>query len=238
MNPGALHEALQEARTAGFLGPGPIEEHLAHAEGFLTLARQEAGSAAVRLLDLGSGGGLPGLVLASEWPAATVVLLEANQRRARFLEQAVLRCGLEDRVSVADQRAELYGREGSHRATFDGVVARSFGPPAVVAECAAPLLRVGGWLIVSEPPAEATAHTECGPAMATEEPGEGALPGIGPAGDSPAGTRWPAEPLARFGLEPTASVRNRFGYQVLRQRRLCPEEFPRRNGVPAKRPLF
>jgi 16S rRNA (guanine527-N7)-methyltransferase len=229
---------LEEARSAGFLGPGPIEEHLAHAEGFLALARREAGTAAVRILDLGSGGGLPGLVLASQWPTATVVLLEANQRRARFLEQAVLRCGLEDRVSVADQRAELYGREGLQRATFDGVVARSFGPPAVVAECAAPLLRVGGWLIVSEPPADATAHAERGSAVAAEEPAESAPPGSGPAGGPGAGTRWPAEPLARLGLEPSAAVRNRFGYQVLRQRLLCPDEFPRRNGVPAKRPLF
>ena len=94
-----LGEVLLAAREAGFLGPGPIERHLRHAQGFTTLVRRELGSDIAHLLDLGSGGGLPGLVIAADCPEVTMVLLEANERRAQFLERAVQRCGLQRRVS-------------------------------------------------------------------------------------------------------------------------------------------
>jgi 16S rRNA (guanine527-N7)-methyltransferase len=215
-----LRNVLLAARDAGFLGPGPIDRHLLHAQGFVDLARAQTPAVAnPRVLDLGSGGGLPGLVVAQQWPTATLVLLEANQRRAQFLERAVLTCGLGDRVSVVQERAEIAGREAAYRGTFDGAVVRSFGPPAVVAECAAPFLLVGGWLIVSEPPSES----------------EGDRP-IGSAPDDSG--RWPPDQLRQFGLEPAGFVHNQFGYQVLRQPQQCPERFPRRNGIPSKKPLF
>ncbi len=141
-----------------------------------------------------------------------MVLLEANGRRAAFLRRAVERLGLEVRVSVLEERAEVSGREPGSRAGFDGVLARSFGRPAVLAECAAPLLEEGGWLLVSEPP------------QSDEEEGRA--------------TRWPAEPLRQLGLEPAEMIHEDFEYRVLRQRELCPDRFPRRNGVPAKKPLF
>ena len=226
--PEALQNVLVAARDAGFLGPGPVERHLRHAEGFVALARMEAEGQSPRMLDLGSGGGLPGLVVAGAWPEATMVLLEANERRAQFLERAVAACALQQRVSVVHQRAEIFGRDPLYRATFDGVVARSFGAPAVVAECAAPLLRVGGWLIVSEPPSE-DGPPDAG--LATDLT-DVQLPTSEESG------RWPADKLAPLGLQPTESVRTAFGYQILRQVALCPDRFPRRNGIPSKRPLF
>lgn len=228
--PGALQEILAAARDAGFLGPGPIERHLLHAEGFVTLARAQAGGKRPRILDLGSGGGLPGLVVAGAWPESTLVLLEANERRAQFLERAVVACDLQDRVRVVHQRAEICGRDPSYRGTFDGVIVRSFGPPAVVAECAAPLLQVGGWLIVSEPPNDDQVDgPEAEPTPDRRDTLESAT--VGP-------TRWPVDQLLPFGLQPVESVRGEFGYQILRQISLCPDRFPRRNGVPAKKPLF
>jgi 16S rRNA (guanine527-N7)-methyltransferase len=232
--PEVLQEVLVAARDAGFLGPGPIERHLRHAEGFVTLARLQAEGNNPRILDLGSGGGLPGLVVAGAWPESTMVLLEANERRAQFLGRAVGACGLQQRVSVVHQRAEIYGRDPLSRGTFDGVVVRSFGPPAVVAECAAPLLRVGGWLIVSEPPSDDGNGHGDGPL----KKGVSADPeeiGRTPAAES---GRWPSDELAPLGLEPVEWVRSEFGYQVLRQALPCPDRFPRRNGVPAKKPLF
>ena len=61
--------------------------------------------------------------------------------------------GLGARVEVHVERAEALGRLGGWRGTHEVVTARSFGPPGVTAECAAPLLEVGGRLLVSEPPA-------------------------------------------------------------------------------------
>jgi 16S rRNA (guanine527-N7)-methyltransferase len=223
-----LGSVFLAAQEAGFLGPGPIERQVLHAEGFVTLAEAQPGNATARLLDLGSGGGLPGLVVAVLLPQAQVVLLEANRRRAEFLRRAVERCDIAARVRVVHQRAELCGRDPLYRGLFSGVVARSFGPPAVVAECAAPFLVPGGWLIVSEPPAEVEAEVEAAgrDREAGVEEGHRGSP------------RWPAERLAVLGLEPVEFVKEEFGYQILRQRQPCPEEFPRRNGVPSKKPLF
>ena len=211
-SPTVLHQLLSEARIAGFLGPGPIEPQLEHAEGFRAVARRLAPAGPVSLVDLGSGAGLPGLVVAGGWPDASMALLEANGRRAAFLRRAVDRLGLAARVTVLEERAEVCGRREGLRAGFDGVLARSFGRPAVVAECAAPLLRVGGWLVVSEPPR------------------------TGPEIDR--GSRWPATELLQLGLEPAELIHEVFEYRTLRQAGPCPDRFPRRNGVPAKRPLF
>jgi 16S rRNA (guanine527-N7)-methyltransferase len=214
--PTDISEILGQAREAGFLGPGPLERQQLHADGFARLAQHQGPPPPARPLiaDLGSGGGLPGLVVAQSWPEARLVLLDANRRRTDFLTGAVAALGLEGRVEVVQGRAEEIGRDPAHRGAYDGVVVRSFGPPATVAECAAPLLRVGGWLIVSEPP-------------------EAAETGSGPQGD-----RWPVAALEDFGLAPTEFIRQEFGYQILAQVAPCPERFPRRNGVPAKRPLF
>ncbi len=211
-SPTLLHELLTEARSLGFLGPGPLDPQLRHAQGFAVIARRLSPDGPARLADLGSGGGLPSLVVATAWPEVTMALLEANGRRAAFLRRAVERLGLDSRVSVLEERAEVCGREPGLRAGFEGVLARSFGRPAVVAECAAPLLKLGGWLLVSEPPRSETEGDE----------------------DS----RWPAGPLVQVGLQPTETMHEGFEYRTLRQVEMCPDRFPRRNGVPAKKPLF
>jgi 16S rRNA (guanine527-N7)-methyltransferase len=211
-SPTPVDELLGEARALGFLGPGPLDPQIRHAQGFGAIARRLSPVGTASLVDLGSGGGLPGLVVATGWPGVTVALLEANGRRAGFLRRAVERLGLQERVSVLEARAEVSGRQPELRASFDGAMARSFGRPAVVAECAAPLLSVGGWLLVSEPP------------RSDDDEGEDG--------------RWPAEPLGQLGLEPDDVVHEGFEYRLLRQVEACPERFPRRNGVPGKKPLF
>ena len=196
---------LEEARALGFLGPGPVVGHIEHAAGFIQAVGEPHPT---RVVDLGSGGGVPGLVVAGAWPGARVFLLDSSERRALFLAQAVAALGLSARVVVGHARAEDAGRDPAWRAQADVVLARSFGPPGVTAECAAPLLAVQGRLVVSEPP----------------------------DGD---GERWPAARLAELGLRPAGRFEQSFSrFQVLRQDRLCPPAFPRRVGVPAKRPLF
>ena len=104
------------------------------------------------VLELGSGGGLPGLVLAVEGQDLRLVLLDSARRSVDFLRWAVAELELLPRVEVVNARAEQLGREERYRGSFAAVIARSFGSPAVTAECAAPLLQIGGRLIVSEPP--------------------------------------------------------------------------------------
>jgi len=139
---------LEEARTWGFLGPGPVAQHLTHSRAFLALL--PAASLGPHL-DLGSGGGVPGLVLAAAMPATSWILLDAQQRRTAFLSDAVGQLGLQHRVEVRCQRAEDAGRSDL-RGTVRAVVARGFSGPAATAECAAPLLGVGGVLVIAEPP--------------------------------------------------------------------------------------
>jgi 16S rRNA (guanine527-N7)-methyltransferase len=143
-----LLAVLEEARRLGFLGPGPVEPHVTLARGLQSACAHPPAHA----LDLGSGGGIPGLVLALAWPASRWVLLDSQLRRTLVLSDAVGRLGLADRVEVRRDRAERAGRDPQLRAGFDLVVARSFGPPALTVECGAPFLRVGGELVVAEPP--------------------------------------------------------------------------------------
>lgn len=184
---------------------------MAHALGFARAA-EAYGAGSDGFVDLGSGGGLPGLVLAAEWEADPALLIEANQRRADTLRRAVQELDWADRVQVLRMRAEEAGRVGELRGTRSLVVARSFGPPAVVAECGAPLLRPGGLLVVSEPPL----------LSAAERP-------------TP---RWPPDALRELGLEVAGVWEREFRYQVLRLTGSCSARYPRRPGIPAKRPLF
>lgn len=95
---------------------------------------------------------MPGLVLAGHWTATDWVLLDSERQRCDFLETVIAGLGWGSRVVVKHARAEDAGRDPRLRGRFDLVTARSFGPPGVVAECAAPFLRLGGELVVSDPP--------------------------------------------------------------------------------------
>lgn len=196
-----LVEQLDRARELGFLGPGPAEGHLRHAEAFVAaLADVPAGLA----IDLGSGGGVPGLVVAVARPDLELLLVDSVRKRCAHLQAAVAALDVPERVGVRCERAEVLGRS-ELRGRAATVLARGFGPPAVTAECAAPLLQVGGRLLVSEPPGTTD--------------------------------RWPPAPLAQLGLA-VGSRRIAPTLQILVQLEPCPDRFPRRTGVPGKRPLF
>jgi 16S rRNA (guanine527-N7)-methyltransferase len=203
-----LLDCLRDARQLGFLGPGPVEPHLEHALAHCEVARGAGWadrSAEPVVADLGSGGGVPGLVLAVERPRSPVTLIESGRRRVDFLRACVERLGLEC-AEVYHGRAESYGRDAG-RGRFDVVTARSVGPPAVTAELGAPLLALGGKLVVSAAP------------------------------DAPA---WPqAGAQQELGLGPARLVRSG-GYGFVVAVKIAPTagRYPRRAGVPAKRPLW
>ena len=144
----AVLAALDEARARGFVGGGQGLDALAeHARGFVGPIAE-----ATRVLDLGSGGGVPGLVIAALRPDAVVTLLDASVSRTDWLRRVAGRLGWGDRVQVVTGRAEVLAHDDEWRGSQDAVVARSFAPPLVTAEVASAFLRVGGRLVVSEPP--------------------------------------------------------------------------------------
>lgn len=141
-------EVLERSRRLGALGPGPVADHVRHADGFLAALASSAGP----VLDLGSGGGVPGLVIAVRRPDLRVELLDAQSKRVELLRAALDTLGLADRCTVHHGRAEELAHRSDLRGHYGVVVARSFGPPAVVAECAVGFLTPGGHLVVSDPP--------------------------------------------------------------------------------------
>jgi 16S rRNA (guanine527-N7)-methyltransferase len=100
-----------------------------------------------RLLDLGSGGGFPGVPIAAALPALPVVLLEPIAKKARFLATSLDATGLAPRVTVVTARAEEVARDRSQRGRSTAVTARAVGSLADLVELAFPLLVDGGSLV-------------------------------------------------------------------------------------------
>lgn len=206
----AVAPRLRRAEQLGFLGGVSIEDQIDHALGFVFCAESLLGRAPRTALDLGSGGGLPGLILASCWPDSHFLFVDSNSRRTTFLTSAAGDLFPGAAIQIVRSRAEEIGRDDALRSSFELVTARSFGSPAVTSECGAPFLSVGGLMVVSEPPGEL---------------------------ESP---RWPAEGLVELGMSVREKLRfdDRFSFQVLAKVAPTPDRYPRRVGIPAKRPLF
>jgi 16S rRNA (guanine527-N7)-methyltransferase len=213
-----LEAVLLEARRRSLIGGAAIKTQVAHAQAFLRVLLLEELDGPI--LELGAGGGLPGLVLAFRDRRLRLVLIDSARRSADFLLWAIDELGISERVEVLNVRAEELGRDDAYRGRFVAVVARSFGPPGVTAECAAPFLRVGGRLIVAEPPSGASGLA-----------GSTSL-------EAPSPDRWPIGGCLQLGLTPESAVSEPFAFAVLRQSSPCPQRYPRRSGIPTKRPLF
>lgn len=174
---GPLVSVLTRARELGFLGPVAIQDHLVNGADFAAaMLRQTPDSApggvaatALRaraklrdpaapldVVDLGSGGGVPALVLAVVCSGAHLTLVERGERRCDFLREAIETLELSGRAVVVEGEAESSSRDPSLSGRFDVVTARSFGPPAVTAESGVRFLRMGGHLVVSDPPGQRT----------------------------------------------------------------------------------
>lgn len=129
------------------------ERHIEESTRLLLIADLASGS---RCADLGSGGGIPGVVVAIVRPDVAVTLIEADRRKAGFLVHV---CGLLelDNVTVAARRAEEMAADPAHREMYDTVLSRAAAPPLQLCALAMPLLRPGGtlWALVSDNDAEA-----------------------------------------------------------------------------------
>src|ERR1700760_2901652 len=188
--------------------PGAVvRDHLADS---LVALELSVVTEARHIADLGSGAGFPGLPLAIALPDAQISLVESTGRKCAFIDRAAAACGV-DNASVVYSRAEQWveGREAC-----DLVVARALAPLPVVVEYAAPLLAVGGALVVwrgrRDPEEEARA------------PRAAAVLGL--------------EPHPVLPVEPYPSALQRHLHPMTKVRE-TPSRFPRRPGMAVKRPL-
>ena len=118
----------------------PEEAWSRHILDSLSLLPLIEAAGARNLIDIGSGGGLPGMPLAIIRPDLPVTLLEATGKKARYLAETATTLGLEN-LTVLSERAETLGREeGGGRGAWDVVTARAVGPLPVLLELTLPLL--------------------------------------------------------------------------------------------------
>lgn len=165
-----------------------------------------------RLVDIGSGAGFPGLVLAMHCPQCIVTLLEADLKKSRFLVEVVNRLSLAN-VNVVRLRAEEMGQDIEHRAQYDVCTCRAVAAIRVLLEYALPLLRIGGEAVFWKGKNYQEEKTEAAGALAT------------------LGGEW-AEVHSYSLIQDI----DRF-LVVIKKTRPTPEGYPRRTGIPAKRPI-
>jgi len=163
-----------------------------------------------RVVDVGSGAGLPGIPIKIARPDLEVTLIEADQAKAAFIVHACAALGLE-RVEVVARRAEEAGHDPKLREAFDVAVARALAPLPVLVELCLPLVRVGGRLLAQKTEAEDPTAA----ARAIRLLG-GELSFIVPAPSTARGTGTVV---------------------VIDKVRPTPRLYPRRAGVPARKPL-
>lgn len=210
-----LREANQHVNLTRIVDPAEIETR--HFLDSLTaalplIARLRTG-AGPRLIDVGSGGGMPGLPLKIAFPALRVTLLESVGKKAAFLRQVTEQLRLQD-VEVLAERAETAGRDPTHRDAYDWATARALGPLPVVIELCAPFLAPGG-LLVAQRGGDLDADQEA------------AIPAFKAL---KLWTRVPV-PIHLDGLH------GRRGLIVAEKYTITPQTYPRRPGVPRKRPI-
>ncbi|MEP7360461.1 MAG: 16S rRNA (guanine(527)-N(7))-methyltransferase RsmG [Chloroflexota bacterium] len=136
------HVNLSGLRTPELVARGHVLDSLIA----VPVLRELAG-AAPTVLDLGSGGGFPGLPLAVALPASRAALVDSIRKKAAFLEAAAATAKDVVAITVLAQRAEDLADQHDQREAWDIVTARAFGPIAEVAELGLPLVKIGGHVV-------------------------------------------------------------------------------------------
>ncbi|HEX5579559.1 MAG TPA: 16S rRNA (guanine(527)-N(7))-methyltransferase RsmG [Candidatus Limnocylindria bacterium] len=164
-------------------------------------------------VDLGSGGGVPGIPLALARPGTRWILVDSVRKKADALQAMVDRLDL-DNVTVLAERAELIGRDEAHRERHDLVAARACAPLPVLAELAMPLLAVGGTLLAWK-----------GPLTEADEEMRRGRAAIGQLGGG------------QLAVRPSLPALGGHTFVHVPKTGATPARFPRRPGEPARRPL-
>lgn len=166
-----------------------------------------------RVVDVGSGAGFPGIPLKLAYPSMRLALVEARGKKAAFLREVCDTLGLRD-VEVRAGRAETLAHEPGLRESFDAALARAVGDTAVLAELTLPFVRVGGLAVLHK-------KGDIADELARAE---GAICALG-------GSLREVKRVAASHLDGGRAL------VVIDKVCATPSKFPRRPGMPAKRPL-
>jgi 16S rRNA (guanine527-N7)-methyltransferase len=184
------------------------KRHILDALALLELVPEEMRSADLRILDLGSGNGIPGIPVAIRQPNWQVILLDSNSKKCGFLDMFCKQLSIKN-VRVVAARAEVAGHDIVHRASYDIVFSRALGKLPVALELASPFLKASGMLIVPH--------------------------GTSWQSELAASTKAMEELHIEFATERTYG--DNFTALEFRKTGETPEKYPRSVGIPTKRPL-
>ena len=177
-------------------------------------AQDGPGQAGLQLIDVGTGGGFPGLALAIALPGARLTLVDSVQRKIEAVRAMAAALGLEDRLEFCSDRIETLGRSQPWRGRYDWALARAVAPAPVVAEYLVPLLKPTGQALLYRGQWSSDDQQQLTAAAALLKARVNAVEG----------TELPAGRGQRhaISLSPIAP---------------CPMRYPRAVGLPAKQPL-
>lgn len=170
--------------------------------------------APLRCIDVGTGGGFPGLAVAIALPQAQLTLVDSVGRKTQAVQAMAEALGLQDRVELRCERIELTGRQKRCRGQFDLAMARAVAAAPVVAEYLVPLLAPGGEALLYRGQWNSSDQRDLEAAIT---PLKAAIGGLEQR-DLPGG-------------------RGQRTAIVLRSQEPCPKTYPRAVGIPSKFPL-
>jgi len=179
----------------------------------LVRAIEDAGALASPAIDIGSGGGFPGVPIKIVRPEIEMTLLEATEKKATFLRGLIATIGLAG-IRVVQGRAEDVAHDPAEREAYALALARAVAPLPTLVELSLPFLRTGG--VLAAPKGSGAAREVRAAENALRVCG-GAVEGMKPLNVPPP------------GATPTLVL--------VRKIAQTPERYPRRSGMPAKRPL-
>ncbi len=180
----------------------------------VTMALKTAGSASFHLIDIGTGAGLPGIPLKILLPNIKLVLLDATTKKAAFLHHLKHKLGL-DNVEIVVGRAEDIAHQSQYREKFDMVLSRAVAPLPTLVELTLPFCAIGGSFIAQKKGATDLEISQAAKAISL-------LGGN-------------LREVKRVDLEEFADER----WLIMIDKVLpTPQRYPRRSGIPAKRPIL
>ena len=166
---------------------------------------------AKRILDLGTGGGFPGLPLAIACPDKELYLLDSVAKKLKVVAIAADELGLEN-VDVLNARAEDLAKWPAYRESFDLVVSRAVANMSTLSEYCLPFVKAGGYFVAYK---TAAASEEIAAA-------ENAVKLLG-GGE---------QRIVSYGDEESGHV-----FVIIKKAAACPKKYPRKAGLPSKQPL-